>query len=201
MSYLDSEMEKPIVTLTDVIEYTFCPRFIYYMHCLNIPQHGEVLYKVRKGREVHKVRAMTNREYLRHKINVMKKENEVFLASSKFRIKGKIDEILFLLNGTAAPLEYKFAEFKQKIWTTHAFQIILQALLIKENYNIEVNSGFVCYTRSNNFVKKIDISKKDYDRALTVIDNILEVIDLGYYPDKGRPKKRCPDCCYRNLCE
>src|SRR5665647_2713946 len=68
MSYYDAQVERAVVTLTDVLEYTFCPRFIFYMRCLDIPQHEEKRFKVRKGREVHEARAMTNKRYLRHKI-------------------------------------------------------------------------------------------------------------------------------------
>ena len=27
---------ETIITISDVLEYLFCPRFIYYMHCLDI---------------------------------------------------------------------------------------------------------------------------------------------------------------------
>lgn len=200
MSYYDTQVERAVVTLTDVLEYTFCPRFIFYMRCLDIPQHEEKRFKVRKGREVHKARAMTNKRYLRHKINVVKKESEVLLTSARHRIKGKVDEVLFLADGTAAPLEYKFAEFKQTAWATHALQLILQALLIHENYGITVKSGFVCYTRSNDVVKRVDITNRDYDHALLIIGDILKMIDTAYYPANIRPNKRCSDCCYRNVC-
>lgn len=200
MSYYDAQRERAVVTLTDVLEYTFCPRFIFYMRCLDIPQHEEKRFKVRKGREVHEARAMTNKMYLRHKINVVKKESEVLLTSEQHRIKGKVDEVLFLADGTAAPLEYKFAEFKKTVWTTHSLQLILQALLIQENYGAKVKSGFVCYTRSNDVVKRIDITNGDYDYALRTINDILKIIDTGYYPANIRPNKRCPDCCYRNVC-
>ena len=49
-------------------------------------------------------------------------------------------------------------------------------------------------------VKRVDITNGDYDRALLIINDILKIIDIGYYPANIRPNKRCPDCCYRNLC-
>jgi CRISPR-associated exonuclease Cas4 len=190
----------PIVTLTDVVEFTFCARFTYFMHCLNIPQHEERLYKVRKGRIIHKVRSLTNRQYLRHKIDVVRKENEVSLTSKAYRIKGKVDEVLFLADGSAAPLEYKFAEFKQNVWTTHLFQLTLQAMLISENYGVAVNSGFVCYTRSSNLIKRIDFETVHFEKALATVENLLKIIDTGHYPNKGTPKSRCRECCYKNVC-
>ena len=96
---------ETIITISDVLEYLFCPRFIYYMHCLDIPQHEESRFKVMKGREVHETKLITNPEYLRKKLGVVKKEMNVFVASKQHHIKGIIDEVLILDDGTAAPFE------------------------------------------------------------------------------------------------
>ena len=96
-----------IITISDVLEYLFCPRFIYFMHCLDIPQYEGSRFKVQKGREVHEEKRITNTEYLRKKLGVLRKELNVFIASKTHHIKGIVDEILFLDNGTAAPFEYK----------------------------------------------------------------------------------------------
>ena len=95
---------ETIITISDVLEYLFCPRFIYYMHCLDIPQHEESRFKVMKGREVHEKKLITNPDYLRKKLGVVKKEMNVFVASKQHHIKGIIDEVLILDDGTAAPL-------------------------------------------------------------------------------------------------
>ena len=91
MLMTDSET---IITISDVLEYLFCPRFIYYMHCLDIPQHEEKRFKVMKGREVHEKKMITNPEYLRKKLGVVKKEINVFIASKQHHIKGIVDEVL-----------------------------------------------------------------------------------------------------------
>jgi CRISPR/Cas system-associated exonuclease Cas4 (RecB family) len=77
-----------IITISDVLEYLFCPRFIYFMHCLDIPQHEESRFKVLKGREVHEEKRITNTEYLRKKLGVIRKELNVFIASKKIILKG-----------------------------------------------------------------------------------------------------------------
>ena len=88
-------MEDTIITISDVLEYLFCPRFIYFMHC-PIPQNEGSRFKVQKGREVHDEKRITNTEYLRKKLGVVKKEVNIFIASKDHHIKGIVDEILFL---------------------------------------------------------------------------------------------------------
>lgn len=191
---------ETIITISDVLEYLFCPRFIYYMYCLDIPQHQEKRFKVLKGREVHETRKLTNRDYVRKKLNCIRKESEIFIASKKYHIKGIVDEVLFLEDGTAAPLEYKFAEYKEKLFKTYKFQMVLQALLIRENYNIEVNRTYICYTRSNSLVKEIEISISDFKKAEKIIEEILDIVQKGLYPKTSRSSRKCVDCCYRNIC-
>jgi len=189
-----------IITISDVLEYLFCPRFIYFMHCLAIPQHEESRFKVIKGREVHDEKRITNTEYLRKKLGVVRKEINVFIASKNHNIKGIVDEVLFLEDGTAAPFEYKYAEFKDTIFQTYKFQLVLHAMMIKENYKIDVKKGFICFTRSNNHIEEIIFTEKDYKKGLEIIEEILGIINKGFYPGKSKYKNKCIDCCYSNIC-
>ncbi|MDD3874557.1 MAG: hypothetical protein PHE01_10315, partial [Methanosarcina sp.] len=45
--YAETDSET-IIRISDVLEYLFCSRFIYYMYCLDIPQHEEKRFKVLK---------------------------------------------------------------------------------------------------------------------------------------------------------
>ncbi|MCE8423907.1 MAG: CRISPR-associated protein Cas4 [Candidatus Methanoperedens sp.] len=189
-----------IITISDVLEYLFCPRFIYFMHCLDIPQHEGSRFKVIKGREVHEEKRLTNTEYLRKKLGVVRKELNVFIASKQNHIKGIVDEVLFLEDGTAAPFEYKFAEFKDTIFQTYKFQLVLHAIMIKENYKMDVKKGFICFTRSNNHIEELVFTEKDFKKGIEIVEDILNIIDRGFYPGKSRYKNKCIDCCYSNIC-
>lgn len=193
-------MSEIYITPSEVIEYLFCPRFIFYMDVLCIPQHEEQRYKVLKGRELHEKKERVNREYLRKKLGVTAKDILVYLASERYHLKGVVDEVLSLEDGTLAPLDYKFAEYKETTYRTHKYQSVLYGLLIRDNYGKEVKRGYVCYIRSRHKVKEIAFQQKDFDEALKVIDEILEIIQKGVYPKKTRYGIRCIDCCYRNIC-
>jgi CRISPR-associated exonuclease Cas4 len=188
------------ITPSEVIEYLFCPRFTYYMNCLNIPQHEEKRYKVLKGRELHERRAVINKEYLRRKIDCVDKELLVYLSSDRYHIRGIVDELLTLSDGTMAPLDYKFAEYKDYLYRTHQIQSVLYGILIRENYHCEVKRGYVCYLRSNNLLKEIPFSEESFEGAEKIVDNILRIISTGFYPSKSKSQAKSIDCCYRNIC-
>jgi len=68
------------VTASVLLEYLFCPRFIYFMNCLCIDQNEDKRYKVRKGREVHEGKLRVNTDYLRRRIgSVGKKRTSTWL--------------------------------------------------------------------------------------------------------------------------
>ena len=188
------------ITPSLVIEYLFCPRFIYFMEVLKIPQHEDRRYKVQKGREVHTFKSILNSEYKRKKLGVVDKQAEQELASEKYHIHGIIDEILFLNDGTGAPLDYKFAEYKGKLFKTYKTQSILYGLLIKDNYNIDVQKGYIVYTRSKNHIEEIIFKDSDVKQTRMIIDDILKIMKLNFFPKATRSKRRCNDCCYNNIC-
>ncbi len=188
------------ITPSEVIEYLFCPRFIFFMNCLCIPQHEEKRYKVLKGRELHEEKQKENRDYLRKKISCVQKDIIVYLSSSRYHLRGEIDEVLYFADGTMAPLDYKFAEYKDTIYRTHRIQSVLYALLIKDNYQCEVRKGYVCYIRSKYLLKEMSFSDKDFENAQQIIKDVLNVIQHGFYPSKAKSLARCVDCCYKNIC-
>ena len=188
------------LTASQMLEYLYCPRFTYFEYVMYIPQNEGGRFKVEKGRTVHERARKTNPEYLRKKLGVKEKQTDVYLAGPP-GIRGIVDEILFWDDGSAVPLDYKFAEYKEKIFKTYRFQLIFYAQLIKENFQVPVNRGFIVYTRSKNRLVEIEIKEKDFVDLEKIIHEMIEVIHKCRYPKPTSVKRRCPDCCYKNICE
>jgi CRISPR-associated exonuclease Cas4 len=153
-----------------------------------------------KGRSIHEEVRKTNTKYLRKKLGVIDKKADVYLAS-KTGIRGVVDEILFFNDGSAAPLDYKYAEYKNKIYRTHRYQLVFYAKLIQENFNVEVNKGYVVYTRSKNKLVEIELKKADFNKFENMVREIVAIIYKCHYPAPTIYKKSCLDCCYKNICD
>ena len=192
--------EKILIAPTDFIEYIYCPRFIYFMKCLNIPQHEEKRFKVLKGRTIHIQKSITNKDYLRKRIGVIKKEREVYLSSERHHLKGIVDEVLTLDDGTMAPLDYKFMEYRDIDYNTHKMQSLAYGILISENYGVEVNRGYVVYTRSSNKLVTIEFKDKDYKKLEEIIEEMIDITLRGYFPRKTPDRVKCLDCTYNRIC-
>lgn len=188
------------ITPSEIIEFMYCPRFTYFMNCLGIKQNEDKRYKVQKGRNIHEDKSKQNVNYVRKKINGIAKYINVYMISKNLRLKGIVDEIYQLEDGTFAPLDYKYAEFKEKEFSTYKTQMALYSLLIEDIYKTRVNKMFLIYCRSSNLFKELKFENKEREAAIQAIKDYGKVIK-GYYPKATKYKARCIDCCYRNICE
>lgn len=189
-----------MITPSEVIEHLFCSRFTYFMNCLNIPQHEELRYKVQKGREIHKWREKVNKNHMWKKIGCISRDYSIYLASLQLRVRGIVDEILTLSDGTMSPLDYKYAEFQDFTFKTHKVQSTLYAMLIDKIYDKPVKKGYICYVKKGSKIKEIVYNRADFEYAHATLDEIFNVIQKGYYPKKTKNTARCIDCCYKNIC-
>jgi CRISPR-associated exonuclease Cas4 len=188
------------LTVTHVLEHLFCPRFTYFEHVLAVPERQERRLLVQKGRQAHEERRRINPNYLRKKLGVVQRQFDVPLASPRLGVRGSVDEVLTLTDGSMSPFDYKFAEDRGRIYHNQKMQSVLYGLMIREMFQRPVHRGFLCYIRSKHKVVPIEFSDGDFAEAESVLREILDVIQTGRFPRATSRKARCRDCCYRNIC-
>lgn len=196
---LDTE-RTPMITPSEVLEHVYCPRFTWFMNVQHIPQHEETRFKVLKGRHVHQRRATENRDYLRRKIGATKREIDVYLASPVLRLRGVVDEVLWLKDGTMAPLDYKYTESRESAFKTHETQILLYAMLVREIYQTPVTRGYVAYIRDGSQLLEVPVTDESIAQIKLLIGDIFDIIFTGRLPARTSSRIRCEDCCYKNIC-
>lgn len=183
---------------SQIIEFLYCPRYTFFEYVLRIPQNEDKFYKVMRGREIHDEKLERNKAYLRKKIGVEEKWLDQYLGMEGLR--GKVDEVLKLSDGTYAPLDYKFAQWKDKVYETYKQQLYCYAVLIEENFNTTVNRGFLVYTRSKNKLIEVEINTENKEIIKESMREMLEIIQGNKFPKATKYKKRCLNCTYRNIC-
>jgi CRISPR-associated exonuclease Cas4 len=186
------------LTPSHIIEYLYCPRFTYFEYVLRIPQHEDANYLVLRGRHLHDDKLEQNKEYLRKRLGVVEKRLDQYLTNALIR--GRMDEVLTLQDQSMAPLDYKFAEYKDRVYDTYKTQLYCYAWLIEENFGRPVTKGFLVYTRSRNKVVEVVISDENKADVKKAAGDIFSIIDQNRFPKATKYKARCVSCTYRNLC-
>ena len=189
-----------LITATHLLAHLYCPRFTYFGCVLDIAGHEEKRFKVLMGREAHVRARKQNEGYLRKKLGVTGKKADIYLASD-MGIRGIVDEVLFLDDGTAAPLDYKYAEYKETLFKTYKFQLVFYAKLIMDCFDITVNRGYIVYVRSKNKLLEVAFKNSDFKELEKTVQKVRLVIENGVFPGPTTSRKRCGDCTYRNICE
>ena len=190
----------PMITPSEVLEHVYCPRFTWFMNVQHIAQHEDNRFKVLKGREIHQQRETENKSYLRRKIGVIRRENAVYLASPKLRIRGIVDEVLWLNDNTMAPLDYKYTNVRESAFKTHRIQLIMYSMLIMEVYHAEVKRAFAAYIRGGNQLLEVPVTAQDIAEVTAIIEEIFDIISTNRLPNRTSYPIRCQDCCYKNIC-
>ncbi|MGF1533848.1 MAG: CRISPR-associated protein Cas4 [Bernardetiaceae bacterium] len=187
------------ITPSHIIQYLFCPRFTFFEYVLGIPQYEDKHHKVMLGRRMHDQRLEQNKGYLRRRVGATDKHLDQYLTNDWLR--GIVDEVLELEDGTMAPLDYKFAKHEEdRVFRTHRVQLTCYALLIQENFQKVVNRGFLVYIRSNHKLVTLPIEEKDFEEVRRAAEAVFKIIDGEFYPRATRNKKQCLNCTYRNIC-
>ena len=186
------------ITPSDIIEYLYCPRYIYFIYVLSIPQHEELYYKAMKGREIHNKKTKVNVDYLRKRLKVKEKKTEVYLTGNHLR--GIIDELFFLENGTASSLDYKFAVYNDKVYKTYSAQAHCYARLIKENFGKNVEKAYLVFIRSKNKLVEVPITEKGLVHIDEYINEIVNIIENNIFPKATGSRTKCLTCTYRKIC-
>lgn len=186
------------LTPSHIIQHLYCPRFTYFEHVLRVPQFEEKNYKVIRGRNLHDEKLEQNKNYLRKRLGVVARQDDQYLTNELLR--GRVDEVLELADGTMAPLDYKFAEYDEVVYSTYKTQIFCYAWLIEENFQKSVTRGYLVYTRSQNKVVEVPVAEEDKETVKRAARDILQVIDSNMFPKATRYKERCVHCTYRNIC-
>jgi len=186
------------ITPSHIIQHLYCPRFTYFEYVLAIPQYESRNYKVMRGRHLHDERLEQNKGYLRRRLGAVARHDDQYLTNGLLR--GRVDEVLELQGGTMAPLDYKFAEYKDKVFNTYKTQLYCYAWLIEDNFRKPVERGFLVYTRSQNKVVEVPVREEDKAEVRAAAEAIREIIDKNTFPRATKSKRRCLTCTYRNIC-
>lgn len=188
------------LTVTHVLEYLYCARFTYFEYVLQVPERQERRALVVKGRDAHQERRRTNPTYLRKKLGVTARAFDVPLASVDLGVRGSVDEVLTISDGTMAPLDYKFAEVPGAVYLNQRVQAALYGLLIREQFGVPVTRAYLCYLRSAHRIVEVALDEETFAEARAAVSEALAVIRSGWFPPATAWQARCRDCCYRNIC-
>lgn len=187
---------KDLITVTDVVENAFCPKFTYYSLVLGLRQYEEKRGTVMAGRSLHTRSEKSNPTYVPKGVGG-KKLIALQLYSTRLGLSGKIDEA-YETGSEIVLVERKYTDFTM-LTDTLKTQVGLLSMLLEENRSKPVTRAFVIFQKSRRVVKEIKLTQELRDFALQKLESVKQIIATGISPDAQYDRK-CLDCTYRKVC-
>ncbi|MEM2126666.1 MAG: CRISPR-associated protein Cas4 [Candidatus Bathyarchaeia archaeon] len=202
---LTSDISEPLVSVTDIKHYVYCPRIVYFERVIHFTP--QLVSQQEEGGEIHEeyVRKEVRRKdaiYYSAEFKGAEKLLFIHLTSKSLGLHGIVDCIIRTTKGEYIPIDYKntFSD-KGRIWVDHKYQLTAYALLIEENLNTTVKRGYINYLTENLIISlEITSNMKNYTKH--IIEKIKNIIREENLPKIMVAKQKCTGGCgYLQICK
>jgi len=194
-----SEEEPELIAVTDIKQYHFCSRIIYFTRVLGVEERATESEE--EGREAHSDfhRKEKRRTTLLggKTLKVEQKWTALQLRSEKLGIEGMVDMVVKTPEGYVV-VEYKTALMPRRIHPGHLYQAAAYAMLVEEAFKTIVRKLYVYYEKSNKFFE-IPLTESIRRHVIWTIGRIREIVQKEKLPP-AKPSRKCWSCGYRWIC-
>lgn len=183
--------------VTDLKQWFYCPRVVYWTHCLPVPKR--LSYKMEHGAEQHEVLAALERrrELREYGLTSGRRWFHVPLHSARLGLSGLLDMLVVTEDGQYFPVEFK--ETTGKVGMNHRYQLAGYAVLIEDVYNVEVSTGFI-YRIPLKRVTAVRLTAALKRKARAALAEMRAMLDTERMPPPPPQRGKCVDCEFRRFC-
>jgi CRISPR-associated exonuclease Cas4 len=207
---MDETAEQLTLTVTDIRQWVYCPRIVYYTYCLKVKR--PVTCKMEEGILQHeRVTELESRRTLRsyglRREDEGRREFKVSFYSARLGLSGLLD-MAIVTPHEVIPVEYKdntpAASLDSKRATpvvalNHKYQLTAYALLAEEKFGLPVRRSFVHYipTRQS---REVLITPEMRRFVLNALVDIRKMLAAERLPPPTSERRRCRECEFRRFC-
>ncbi len=195
-------MARWFLEVTDLKQYTYCPRIVFYRYCL--PTIRPTTFLMEEGIRMHQAEEEREgrRSLRRYQIEEGERFPQLSIQSETLSLSGCIDLVIATpsrtaTNAEAVVVEYKYSE--QKAGSHFKQQLAAYALLIEEAWQLPVRYGFISSLPLKQ-TEHVSITAALRKKTRQSLDDIRAMIERQIMPDPPVSQARCVNCEFRRFC-
>lgn len=187
------------ITVSDIVQYFYCPRKIYFLKTLGVPV--VVRAKMEYGKEVHERerRRMLERTqiYGFERSEVEEVLQGLQIEDLEIGLRGKVDVVLKLRTGEFIPVDTKYTD---EVWVQKQYrkQLHAYALLLDHRFKTNVVTGVIYFSKQKE-TRTIKITEEDKRALRRNIEYIKRIIASEVMP-RGVSQEKCEYCEVKKYC-
>jgi CRISPR-associated exonuclease Cas4 len=191
-----SEAEAPVVTATDLKQWAYCPRIVFYRWVL--PVRPAATYKMQRAKDTQAaIEALERRRGFRaYGMREGERRFGLWLHLDRLGLSGKLD-LLILTADACYPVDFKDTLGGPR--RNHRLQLTVYALLAEEAFGRPAPDGFI-YLVPEKRVVGLQLSEADREDVREAVRQIQQMIRREELPAPTTVRARCPGCEFRNFC-
>ncbi|WP_448595893.1 CRISPR-associated protein Cas4 [Thermoflexus hugenholtzii] len=192
-----------IFTVTDLKQYSYCPRIVFYTYCLSLirPMTG----KMEEGRLAHKeARDRERRRTLRiYGLEEAERHFDVWVVSEVLGLSGRIDLVLEVTREASGafrewiPVDYK--QTGRRAGPHLRRQLAAYGMMLEETWGGVVRRGFL-YSLLTRRVEEILLTPALRQEVRETVAAMREMVERERMPDPPPSRRPCVTCEFRRFC-
>lgn len=188
--------------VSDLKQYFFCPRVVYYHQCL--PKVRPTTFKMQMGTEEGRAEhAREERRSLRaYGLKRGERFFDVALYSEQLGLRGRLDMAIRTDENAegmweAIPVDYKLTP--GRIVTHFALQVVAYGMLLEEAWGIPSRRGFL-YLIPSRRARLIAITPDQRERVRQAAKAMRDIALYERMPPPPKKRGKCAICEFRRFC-
>ncbi len=192
--------DRPYLQVTDLKQWTYCPRVVFYRYCL--PRIRPLTYSMQAGVRAHEeVAAREERRSLRsYGLEAGERFFDVTLTSERLHLTGRIDLVIRTQTAQGAEgivVDYKLSE--RQAGLHYKLQLAAYAMMLEEAWGIPVRRAFL-YHIPQRQAETIPITLSLRQKVEATIAAIHAAIVGEAMPEPPVRLGPCVSCEFRRFC-
>ena len=193
---IDIQERAAIFTVSDLKQFAYCPRVVYYTYCL--PLLRPETAKMRESVMAHEEESRREKRRSLKLYGVPEGERlfDVVLATEELGLRGRAD-LVIRRDDQVIPVDYKLT--RRQAGAHFRLQLAAYGLMLSEMWALPARRGFV-YSIITREAEEIALTPALYGRIRRMARAIRRMVEDEIMPSPPERRARCVACEFRRFC-
>lgn len=184
--------------VTDLKQWVYCPRILYYTLCL--PDIRPTTYKMEAG--IEEGRSEEGREIRRslqtYGLKTGRREFNVALCSERYGLRGAVDMVIWPEGACdeVIPVDYKLSDVAGEHFQ---LQLMAYGVMLEEASGTEAKRGFL-YELPRRKAVEVRFTPRLRQKLLTTLEAMHHMLWSELMPEPTANRHKCLMCEFRRFC-
>jgi len=188
--------EQTVFLVTDLKQFSYCPRIVYYAYCL--PAVRPMTAKMEVGIAAHATAKRRERRRTLAAYGLVEGERHfnVWVESEALGLRGRVDLVIETAD-EVIPVDYKNS--RRRVGLHIRRQIAAYGMMVEEKWGKPVRRGFV-YSLLTRRAEEIAVTERLRREVRETVAAMREIVERERMPAPPRSRRPCVDCEFRRFC-